>query len=184
MIYKKCPMCENSHIPEEDDMCFSCRTKVEKIKSGKVLIVNPIVDNNNNEKTKYEKDFKKEKIELNDLIDEIKNQKYAKDFRSWTKDDEINFKNEYIIVRRFASSNKWVGIPHKSEMQKMWSIICDIKKDFTNLPNFKKLENHFDIKITPVSKGTFSGCMGIRFYNMSREPENILFIKILRFIFQ
>ena len=52
---------------------------------------------------------------------------------AWTMTKEmlIGYSNEYITVIRMDSSNKWLGEPHNSLMEKMWSIIVDIKKNFT-----------------------------------------------------
>lgn len=60
--------------------------------------------------------------------------------------------NEYISVKRLDSSNKWLGVPHASEMEKMWSIIVDLKKEIRTLPKYRELSRVIDIRLTPVKK--------------------------------
>lgn len=104
--------------------------------------------------------------------------------RSWTKTkDAIYYNNEYLNVRRLDSSNKWLGVPHASEMEKMWSIIVDLKKDFRSLPKYRELLQVLDIKLTAVTRGELNGCMGIRIYGMKQEPESSIIYDILNYIF-
>ena len=105
--------------------------------------------------------------------------------RSWTKTREsINYNNEYIDVKRLDSSNKWLGTPHASEIEKMWSIIIELKKDFCALPKYRELSKILNIKLTPVTKGESKGCWGIRIYKMKQEPTRDIVYDILDYIFQ
>lgn len=101
---------------------------------------------------------------------------------SWT-DDDLQYENDFISVKRLKSSNKWIGIPHTSDMDKMWSIIVDMKKDFTQLPNYKLLRKEIDMKITKVNSGAHEGFWGIRIYHMKEEPNRDIIRTILNFIF-
>ena len=104
--------------------------------------------------------------------------------RSWTKTKEsVSFSNDYIHVKRLDSSNKWLGVPHASEMEKMWSIIIALKKDFRLFPNYREISKILDIRITPVTKGELQGCYGIRIYGMKKEPTSSIIYDILNFIF-
>ena len=48
--------------------------------------------------------------------------------RSWTKTKKaVYFNNEYLNVGRLDSSNKWLGVPHASEMEKI-----TLKKEIVN----------------------------------------------------
>ena len=57
----------------------------------------------------------------------------------------VKFENDYIRVCRVDSSNKWVN---EFDMEKMWSIIIDLKKDFTMLPNYIELASVLNIDVT------------------------------------
>lgn len=105
--------------------------------------------------------------------------------RSWTMDHWMltGYQNEYIEVLRIDSSNKWLGRPHYSEMGKMWSIIVKKKKNFSQLENYIALKHILNIKLTPVTKGTYVGNYGIRIYNMKYEPDREILLSILTFIF-
>ena len=101
--------------------------------------------------------------------------------RSWKmKNQSIEYDNEYINVVRIDSSNKWIAT---NEMIKQWSIIIEIKKDFSHLKGFIELSNNSCIKITPVLKGKNEGCYGIRIYNMKLDPDTVIIKKLLDFIF-
>ncbi|MBQ3492814.1 MAG: hypothetical protein IJA88_01760 [Clostridia bacterium] len=107
--------------------------------------------------------------------------------RSWTMTYEMleNYSNEYISFIRMDSSNNWLGEPHLSPMTKMWSIIIDIKEDFSTLLTLKKLiQAGFNIKITKVKRGKHKGKYGIRIYDMKKEPNQTLVKILLDFIFQ
>ena len=95
----------------------------------------------------------------------------------------VYFSNEYISVKRLDSSNKWLGVPHASEMEKMWSIIVDLKKEIRTLPKYRELSRVIDIRLTPVKKGELAGCYDIRIYGMKREPTSTIIYDILNFIF-
>ena len=104
--------------------------------------------------------------------------------RSWVKTKEyIHFDNDYITVKRLDSSNKWLGVPHHSEMEKMWSIIIELKKDIRRLPKYQELTRILDIKLTPVTRGELAGAYGIRIYGMKKEPTSSIIYDILNFIF-
>ena len=104
--------------------------------------------------------------------------------RAWTKTREVvRFSNDYLTVKRLDSSNKWLGEPHQSEMEKMWSIIVDIKKDFRFLPKYRELLQLLEIKVTPVTRGELEGCYGIRIYGMRQEPRATIIYDILNYIF-
>lgn len=121
---------------------------------------------------------------FNELSQKINFYKISTTSRSWTKTKEaVYFNNEYLTVRRLDSSNKWLGVPHASEMEKMWSIIIDLKKDFRLLPKYRELLQVLDIKLTPVIKGELSGCVGIRIYGMKKEPTSSIIYDILNYIF-
>ena len=98
--------------------------------------------------------------------------------------DDLYYDNEYVKVIRVDSSNKWEGVPHKSNMNKQWGIIIDKKKDFTDLDNYVKLSELIDIKLTEVKKGVNKGKFGIRIYNMSQNPNKEIVKQLLRFIFK
>ena len=91
------------------------------------------------------------------------------------------YENEYLRVVRVDSSNKWLS---DKKMAKQWSIVCEIKKDYTNLVNFKVLQQNFCVKNTPVSRGEFTGLNGIRFYGMSKNPTTEIVKEILDFVFE
>jgi hypothetical protein len=120
-------------------------------------------------------------IELSKRIDHYKTNVTS---RSWTKiESAVYFSNEYISVKRLDSSNKWLGVPHASEMEKMWSIIVDLKKEIRTLPKYRELSRVIDIRLTPVKKGELAGCYDIRIYGMKREPTSTIIYDILNFIF-
>ena len=90
----------------------------------------------------------------------------------------------YSLLKYTAdSSNKWLGVPHASEMEKMWSIIVDLKKEIRTLPKYRELSRVIDIRLTPVKKGELAGCYDIRIYGMKREPTSTIIYDILNFIF-
>ena len=118
---------------------------------------------------------------LRDLLNYCDNSKVTAS--SFTDIQNVNYENEYIVVKRIASSNKWEGIPHKSKMIKQWSIVVDIKKDFEGLDTFKLLSEIFDVRITTVKGGYFNGYKAIRFYNMTDNPNEKITYKLLDYIF-
>ena len=121
---------------------------------------------------------------LTELSQKINFYKTSTTSRSWTKTKEaVCFNNDYLNVRRLDSSNKWLGVPHASEMEKQWSIIIDFKKEFRNLTKYRELLHVLDIKLTPVTKGELSGCYGIRIYGMKKEPSSSIVYDILNYIF-
>lgn len=101
--------------------------------------------------------------------------------RSWVMSGAIiHYSNEYIDVIRLDSSNKWTG---DDTMIKMWSIIINLKKDFTLLHNYRELKKIITIELTPVTKGKNKGAYGIRIRNMHRDPEEMIVRAILDYIF-
>lgn len=104
--------------------------------------------------------------------------------RSYLKNKEaVHYSNDYLDVKRLDSSNKWLGVPHASEMIKQWSIIVDLKKDFHHLQKYRELSKILDINVTPVVKGELSGCYGIRIYGMKKDPSSTIIYDILNYIF-
>ena len=119
---------------------------------------------------------------LNELNNSIEYFKKGETERCFLRvKDFITYSNDYIKVIRIDSSNKWVS---ENKMAKMWSIIFELKKNFTSLTNYKNLCNEFDIKITPVTKGMLKGCYGLRIYNMKRNPNREIILDILNYIFE
>lgn len=96
---------------------------------------------------------------------------------------EFKYDNEYLATICFNHSNKWLGQPNSSEMEKMWSIIYKPKKTFSNLEGWKLLCRNFDISITEVTKGKNQGNYGIRIRGMKKKPDAIIVKKILDLIF-
>ena len=122
---------------------------------------------------------------LQTLLEDLKQYKVKQTVRHWTKNELlVNFENDYIKVIRIDSSNKWTADKDAGYMSKMWSIIINIKQRFENLDNFKILQNHIDIRITPVMSGKLKGYFGIRIYNMRQEPDSNIILSILNFIFE
>jgi hypothetical protein len=93
------------------------------------------------------------------------------------------YDNDYITTVCFNHSNKWLGKPNESDMEKMWSIIYIPKKEFSKLNNWKQLCNHFDIIISEVTKGKNKGCYGIRIKGMKKNPNETIIRNILNYIF-
>ena len=121
---------------------------------------------------------------INELSQKINTYKSSITSRAWTKTKNvIYFNNDYINVRRLDSSNKWLGAPHASEMEKQWSIIIDLIKDFEYLPKYRELSQLLDIKLTRVTKGELTGCYCIRIYGMKQEPTCAIIYDILNYIF-
>jgi hypothetical protein len=103
--------------------------------------------------------------------------------QSWKKNEGFLYKNEYIYLIRIDSSNQTGGSIINNGKQ--WSIIIDIKKSFTDLPNWRMLERYYedDIKLTPVTHGKNLGKFGIRLYRMAYDPTNEIIRDLLDFIF-
>jgi hypothetical protein len=102
---------------------------------------------------------------------------------SW-KRRKFSYENDYISGVQVDSSNKWTGLPHNSDMSKMWSIIVKKKKDFTKLSNYIILRSLIDMDTTMINKGQNKGCFGIRLYGMNEESTAGIISKVLDFIFQ
>jgi len=123
--------------------------------------------------------------ELKNLLDYYRKEKDTTS-RAWIEScDYITYENEYIVLKRVDTSNKWLGTPHNSEMEKMWSIIVKVKKDFTKLTNYQNLKKIIKLKTTPVkgAKSTFAGCYGIRLYGLKKDPSAQILNAILNYIF-
>lgn len=97
---------------------------------------------------------------------------------------EFSYNNDYISTICFNHSNKWLGKPNASEMEKMWSIIFQPKKDFSELNNWKHLCNAFGFSITEVNKGKNQGCYGIRIRGMKKKPNETIIRMLLDYIFE
>ena len=69
-------------------------------------------------------------------------------------------------------------------MEKMWSIIYLLKKDFSELNNWKHICNTFDLSITEVKKGKNQGCYGIRIRGMKKKPNETIIRMLLDYIFE
>lgn len=93
----------------------------------------------------------------------------------------FNYENEYIKTICFTHSNKWIN---DTEMEKMWSIIFSKKKDFSNLHNWKTIEELFKANITEVSKGKHKGCYGLRIHGMKQRPNERIIKEALDYIFE
>ena len=52
-----------------------------------------------------------------------------------------------------------------------------------NIALLKYLKQHFDIDVTPVTRGVNKGCYGIRFYGMKKNPSLSFVEVLLDFIF-
>ena len=124
-------------------------------------------------------------MNITELLQKIQQYQIGDASRSWTKISKgIFFRNEYLDLKGIASSNKWLGKPHESEIEKMWSIVIDIKKDFCSLLHYRELSKVMKVNLTPVKKGEFRGYWGIRIYKMKQEPTIDIIYDILNYIFQ
>ena len=121
-------------------------------------------------------------MDISELLQRIEPYKTGTTSRSWTK-RTISFSNEYIEAKRIDSSNKWLGTPHASKLEKMWSIIIDLKKSFCSLFNYRELSKVLNISLTQVTTGEFKGYWGIRIYGMKQEPTDEIIFDILNYIF-
>lgn len=116
-----------------------------------------------------------------DIKNRIENFNNCETQRSWMMEERtIDYENEFLLVHRIDSSNKWVG---PDEMEKMWSVIFESKRDFNHLQGYKEIKKVLDINITKVKRGKLKGCFGIRIYGMKREPNSKIVKEILDFIF-
>ncbi len=117
------------------------------------------------------------------IIDKIDEYKSNGTSQFWVLAEEVDFSNEYITLKRIDSSNVAGGA--SVYRGKQWSIIIEIKKSFTMLKGWKELKNYYgnDLQITPVLKGALKGCVGIRFYKMSSNPNKEIIYDILTYIF-
>lgn len=121
---------------------------------------------------------------LNDLLLALEKFKNFNNFnRGALMDETFKYENDYIKVLRIDSSNRWLGTPHKSDMDKQWGIIVEIKKDFYDLQNFKNLKDAINIDVTPVTKGVNKGKYGIRIYHLAQNPNQKIIGQILNYIF-
>lgn len=115
------------------------------------------------------------------IIEELLEYKKGAAGHSWKKLKGFSYNNDYILLVRIDSSNRWVT---PTEMEKQWSIIIDKKKDFTSLPNFSLLKEQGLLTLTPVSNGVNKGCFGIRLYGMKKDPDEKIIKNLLDFIFE
>ena len=123
-------------------------------------------------------------MNINELTAMISGYKIGGTNQHWRRDPDMRYENEYIRLLRIDSSNESGG--ERVHRGKQWSIIIDIKKDFTHLPNWKNLENYYkkELAITPVDRGVLKGYDGIRFYHMSQNPTDKTVKEILDYIFE
>jgi hypothetical protein len=93
----------------------------------------------------------------------------------------VDFRNEYLHIFRIDSSN-WHG---GSAVQggKQWGIIFEYTtgKQITSLATWKNLSVKYDIKITP--RRGYPGHYAIRFYGMSRCPDQKVINAFIRYLF-
>lgn len=102
--------------------------------------------------------------------------------QSWRKDQPPIYENDYIKLVRIDSSNAHGG--SKISKGKQWGFIIELKKDFQMLKGWLLLKRELrdTLKITPF-RSAKSEWIGIRFYEMEKDPTNEIVIEILDFIF-
>lgn len=118
---------------------------------------------------------------FNELNEKLKQYSNGIDTDHSYVEQELDYENEYISVVIFANSNKWIN--KHTEMETMWSIIYNPKKDFSHLKNWKSLQKELEIEITPVRKGVNIGKFGIRIRKMKKKPDEEIIKQLLDFIF-
>ena len=110
---------------------------------------------------------------------------YRKPFtvQSWKREPMFEYENAFIKLLRVDSSNKSGGAAIKNGKQ--WSIIFQMKQNFTHLPNWCSLVKRMrgDMRLTPVNTGVLAGNFAIRIYNMAQNPEEGIVRNLLDFIF-
>jgi hypothetical protein len=122
-------------------------------------------------------------MNIETLIDKIKSFKTANGTKqSWRKDEPPTYENEYIKLVRIDSSNAHGG--SKISQGKQWGFIVEQKKDFQSLKGWLLLKRELrdTLKVTPFRSAKFDW-IGIRFYEMEKDPTNDIVIDILNFIF-
>lgn len=122
-------------------------------------------------------------ITSNPLINELKKYKTGTIDKGFSE-IEFSYNNDFISTICFNHSNKWLGKANDSDMEKMWSIIYLLKKDFSELNNWKHICNTFDLSITEVKKGKNQGCYGIRIRGMKKKPNETIIRMLLDYIFE
>jgi len=102
--------------------------------------------------------------------------------QSWRKDQPPVYENGYIKLVRIDSSNAHGG--SKISKGKQWGFIIELKKDFQMLKGWLLLKRELrdTLKVTPF-RSSNSDWVGIRFYEMEKDPTNEIVIDILDFIF-
>ncbi len=118
---------------------------------------------------------------FNELNEKLKQYSNGIDTDHSYVEQELDYENEYISVVIFANSNKWIN--KHTEMETMWSIIYNPKKDFSHLKNWKSVQKELEIEITPVRKGVNIGKFGIRIRKMKKKPDEEIIKQLLDFIF-
>lgn len=73
-------------------------------------------------------------MEIQDLLKKLENYRNGYTDQYVVMDDTFEYENDFIKVIRVDCSNKAGG--ENVRGGKQWSIICDIKKSFTNLNHF------------------------------------------------
>ena len=182
----ECPACFHK-ISQDDKECSYCGRALKQEETKKETQIEKNLTFFQESKSKGDKNMmleKSNKMTIEELANRLSYYQTGITSRAWSKTKVlISFENEYIKVRRLDSSNKWLGIPHKSDMEKMWSIIIDLKKDFRTLSKYRELHNILDIKLNSVTKGELAGCYGLRIYGMKKEPNSSIIYDILNYIF-
>lgn len=95
---------------------------------------------------------------------------------------EMSYENDYIKVIRLDDSNRH-NKHNYNKLDKMWSIVYCAKQPFLHLPNFKIFQKEYNAYISPVLRGKYKGCFGIRIPDMKECPTIEIANKILNFIF-
>lgn len=122
-------------------------------------------------------------MEIQDLLKKLENYRNSYTDQYVVMDDTFEYENDFIKVIRVDCSNKAGG--ENVRGGKQWSIICDIKKSFTNLNHFLLLRSALGgrISVTPVSRGSCKGYFGIRIYDMAKAPTQTIIYDLLHWIF-
>jgi hypothetical protein len=117
-------------------------------------------------------------IEFDKLLNKYKEENFTS--QSWVMSD-FKYKNEYIDIFRIDSSN-WHG-GETVVNGKQWGIMFRYgEKDFTQLKKWQDMILKIkDIRITP-RRGS-SDEYGIRFYNMSTNPDKNIIDAFIEYLF-
>lgn len=144
--------------------------------------INTKIPNNTNPNNNFDEMVDSDNISNDEILIELSAYMQGSIDKGFSE-KELNYCNEYISAVCFNHSNKWLGKPNESDMEKMWSIIYKPKNDFSNISNWKQLCKHYDVSISEVTKGKNQGCYGIRIKGMKKKPNETIICKILDYIF-